>query len=213
MPVYNSWEESVIYANPKQWHAVQLKAQTFYFTLISQLLHSLYSGAQYFQNSAFSSVAIAMKSCLPQLLANTFIPDTFHDGTGCSSTAVLGQLFSIKSVAAVWNGVVDQLFSFKLAVVSILGFPQAPRTSRQMIVANTTPGMILSSQRFLKWPAEYKCNANATGLSKHNSMWRFLLRVSPVVKWSLLEPLALLPWAFLFLWGLFPACWWRLILN
>ena len=183
------------------------KHKRSYFTLFSQLLHSLYRGAQHLQNSAFSSVSIAMKSCLPQLLANTFIPDTFHDGTGCSSTAVLGQLFSIKSVAAVWYGVVDQLLSFKL------GFPQAPRNSRQMIVASTTPGMILSSQRFLKWPAEYKCNANATGPSKHNSTWRFLLRVSPVVKRSLLEPLALLPWAFLFLWGLFPACWVRQILN
>lgn len=149
--------------NPKQWHAVQFKAQTF-------LLHIVFSTAsQPLQRcttppkQCLQQCIHSHESCLPQLLANTFIPDTFHDGTGCSSTAVLGQLFSIKSVAAVWYGVVDQLLSFKL------GFPQAPRNSRQMIVASTTPGMILSSQRFLKWPAEYKCNANATGPSKHNS--------------------------------------------
>lgn len=68
---------------------------------------------------------------------------------------VVPKLYSVVVEYGVVLSIADKLLSFKMAVVSILGFPQAKRTSRQVKVASTTPGKILSSQWFLKWPAEY----------------------------------------------------------
>lgn len=91
----------------------------------------------------------------------------------------------------------DKLLSFKMAVVSILGFPQAKRTSRQMKVASTTPVMILSRQWFFKWPAEYVMKMT-TGLTVHYRVCS-LTNISPFCRVKFARALGLSALRFSFL--------------